>query len=353
MVAAHTLRKPAGRRAAGAGDYRKKLVLPPERFLTAVPARCRGCTRLASFHARRAVGRNCDHWNAHRTVASRRASGAQAARRAQCANNVKQICLGLIQQHTATLHLPPGFLWPVGAVAQTQETETTWIFHMLPYVEEYALNYEISTNDGVGSFSSKNVPIMDAFISTFTCPTNPPVELVNESTFARGNYGANDGIGPMTETDYTSLPVTRPVKGVFYLNSSTRFKEFTDGLTKTVLIAELMAIPGQDFRGILQYPEGPLYQHNQTPNTATPDVVRVGWCITIPEAPCTTDPINFPSWKPRSLLYWRGSWHTTGVNVGMGDGSVQYVVNEIDLPLWQSVCTPAQVAGETLFLGFP
>ncbi len=41
------------------------------------------------------------------------------------------------------------------------------------------------------------------------------------------------------------------------------------------------------------------------------------------------------------------SWHPGGVNVVMGDGSVQFVANEIDGQLWRALGT---VAGQELIL---
>ena len=71
------------------------------------------------------------------------------------------------------------------------------------------------------------------------------------------------------------------------INSRTRISDITDGTSNTALVSELLrSRPGDDHRGILHYPEGPLYQHNRTPNNPTPDEMRSGLCVSIVRAPC-------------------------------------------------------------------
>jgi hypothetical protein len=59
-----------------------------------------------------------------------------------------------------------------------------------------------------------------------------------------------------------------------------------DGTSFTALASETIRSKGDDFRGVMHYPEGPIYQHNRTPNTTTPDDWRGALCVSIPKAPC-------------------------------------------------------------------
>lgn len=65
--------------------------------------------------------------------------------------------------------------------------------------------------------------------------------------WARGNYVANNGIGPMTET--TTIDTNSRPQGVFMLQSKNRFADITDGTTNTVFLSELLKSPGNDWRG--------------------------------------------------------------------------------------------------------
>ncbi len=119
-------------------------------------------------------------------------------------------------------------------------------------------------------------------------------------------------------------------------------------------MSEIIAVEQEDYRGVLHYPEGPLYHHNYTPNSSQPDHHRstsgiYTYCNPTTPAPCIPTFANFTS---RSVLLTARSYHPGGVNVGMMDGSSQFVADTVDLQLWQSACTPSAVAGEVLFTGF-
>ena len=120
---------------------------------------------------------------------------------------------------------------------------------------------------------------------------------------------------------------------MFYMNSNLRLSKITDGTSKTVTISEIIALNEPDFRGVLHYPEGPLYHHNYTPNSSVPDNLRTNagstiTCTSTYEAPCIG---TFAGWNaPRSLLMTSRSRHVGGVTVGMADGSAHFVTDDID-----------------------
>jgi len=95
--------------------------------------------------------------------------------------------------------------------------------------------------------------------------------------------------------------------------------------------------------GILHYPEGPLYHHNQTPNSLVPDEIRGSSCVNVPEAPCTG---AYTAWNARMLTMTARSNHTGGVNLLMGDSSATFIQESVDLAVWQALATPGQVDGE-------
>jgi hypothetical protein len=104
----------------------------------------------------------------------------------------------------------------------------------------------------------------------------------------------------------------------------------------------------------MHYSEGPLYHHNYTPNDRTPDRVRNDYgrgygCSETPEAPCM---FAFSGWNDRKLIQTARSYHVGVVGLLMGDGSVHFVADEIDLGVWRAVATPKMVPGEAMFAGF-
>jgi prepilin-type N-terminal cleavage/methylation domain-containing protein/prepilin-type processing-associated H-X9-DG protein len=278
----------------------------------------------------------------------------EAAARAQCANNLKQIGLGLHNYHDTNGHLPAGSLWiPPGF--DRAAAESTWITWLFPFLEQDNLFKTADLNRGFGQ-GSPNHPnnfITSTVVPLFRCPSDGDVDVSNwgsSRVWARGNYAANNGIGPMTET--TTPNTTRP-QGVFMLNSKYKLTDITDGTTNTVFVSELIKVPGMvtdtvnsggsDWRGVMHYSEGPLYHHNYTPNSPVPDEVRRGMCVSIPVAPCLG---TTTSWNPKRITLTARSRHASGVNVLLGDGSVRFVANNISLATWQALSSPQR--GEVL-----
>ena len=283
----------------------------------------------------------------------------EAARRSQCTNNLKQIGIAMHLYSDAKKHLPPGHYWKEGNSSGTEGSEATWITYLLEHTEETVLADKIDWTLGFGhSIDQPNHPnaiITRTSLPMFICPSNGAQPSFNQVTphYARGNYAANNGIGPMREWDKVRERVPPGGDlGVFSINSDMRLAEITDGTSKTVLVSEM--IIGEDLttlRGIMHYPEGPLYHHNFTPNDFTPDSLRGSGplCTSTPQAPCVG---AFASWNTRRLTQTARSLHPGGVGVVMGDASVHFVSSDIDLNLWQAASTPQAVPGEVAFSGF-
>ncbi len=270
----------------------------------------------------------------------------EAARRMQCSNNLKQMGLGLHNFHDTRNRLPSGSYWPLGSGGDRNGTEATWITHLLPFVEQENLfkTGDFTRGFGNGSATHPNTRITSTFLPLFKCPSDVDVELSAwgaSVAWARGNYAANNGIGPMTEV--TAPVLTRP-QGVFMMNSQNRLTDIKDGTTNTVMVSELLKSPGAaDWRGVMHYPEGALYHHNQTPNSPVPDEFRRNMCLTIPRAPCIPTTTSF---SPKRITLTARSNHTGGVNVLLGDGSVHFVSNNINLSTWRALSSPS--LGEVL-----
>lgn len=285
----------------------------------------------------------------------------ESARRTQCLNNEKQIGIAITLRHDARNALPPGTVW-VGGMSKydSDGTESTWITHILEYIEEANLKGRLDWKRGFGQAwgdpGHPNNFVLAKNLSVFTCPSNLESKVYGTFTgaewWAKGSYGANNGFGPLVEAMDTDR-VQKRERGLFYLNSHINFKDFVDGTSNTAMVSELLVVPDNaskgDFRGVMHYVEGPLYHHNYGPNSSVPDGMRGDWCISIPQAPCAG---TYSSWSPKRLTMSARSAHPGGVNVLMGDGSVHFAADAIDLPVWQAAGTPKSIAGEVEFTGF-
>lgn len=267
----------------------------------------------------------------------------EAARRTQCKNNLKQIGLALHNYHDTHNTLPPG---AIQIFTGNLQNEASWISMILPGIDQTPLFNRANFSSCFGCNGGPGNPaweISSPSISTMLCPSDVDAELV-AFAYRRGNYAANTGIGALHSVSDPNDP-TRTAIGPFTMNSSKRFRDFLDGTSNTIVVAELLKVPGQDFRGVMHYPEGPLYQHDQTPNSSVPDQFRSGYCINITRVPCVG---VYGGYSDRAIVIGARSLHTGGVQVALADGSVRFISNNVDRLTWQHLGTPSggEVLGE-------
>jgi len=274
----------------------------------------------------------------------------EAARRSQCKNNLKQIGLALHNYHDSHLLFPPGAIQQfVGG----SKNEATWVAMCLPYLDQGPLYNTIDFNQCFGCVTNSSSPlylVASTFLPVMRCPSEPQVGLVGPSIpYARGTYAANSGLGPLHSLedphDATRVPGVTYTYGPFTMNSRTRIGDIRDGTSNTIAVSELRNAEGADFRGVMHYPEGSLYQHDRTPNTSTPDDFRTGLCVSTPEAPCIG---VYTAYNNRAIILTSRSGHTGGIQTLLLDGSVRFVSENINLQTWQALGTirKGEVIGE-------
>ena len=277
-----------------------------------------------------------------------------AAARTQCSNNLKQIGVGLHNHHDSVGHLPMLYIYKGDhATPASARSEATWITFLLPYIEQDSLFRTGNLSLPFGGSVNANNTIMATELAVMKCRANPgpttPVGTNYLATgWARGNYVANNGIGPHLSTWDPFTSVTTP--GVFLVNHKRKLEEITDGTSNTAFVSEIMTVGGAsnpgDWRGVMHYPELPLYHHNHTPNSGTPDGIRTAFCNnSFPAAPCVG---THSAYNNRQITVTARSGHQDGVNLLLGDGSVRFVRNSIDLATWQAIATPVRVTGEVV-----
>jgi prepilin-type processing-associated H-X9-DG protein len=226
-----------------------------------------------------------------------------------------------------------------------------WICFLLPYIDQGPLyqNYkfiESQRPEVVDWFGHANyattAPIGDKRLVTMDCPSHPPNdEQLNNGTgmehLARGNFAAcygKSGYGSVYGNDPT-------VGGLFGNNSKVRPTAVTDGLSNTIAISELKyrqpsgtGPSFEDTRGTWTYGTmgGNIFSTLIGPNSAVPD--KVWGCRNFPQEgmPCTQSGTPY-----RDMAAAARSYHTGGVNVSFGDGTVRFITDSIALTTWQAL----------------
>jgi prepilin-type N-terminal cleavage/methylation domain-containing protein/prepilin-type processing-associated H-X9-DG protein len=260
----------------------------------------------------------------------------EAAARTQCTNNLKQIALGCHGYHDANKALMKGYDFN----SSTNRTEATWIYYLLPYVEQQSLFNQMPLDTTFGSVNAGVTALNSVIPAVFACPSDVSNPSAKWIFLIKGNYAGNYGIGPQTSPGNPAWTMQGTVTkfGVLMLNSKIKLTDISDGSSNTALATEVIKAYGtgtaQDQRGVMYYPEGCLYQHNNGPNSTIPDGIRT--CTSLPEAPCT---VTFTAWNNRNLTMAARSRHSGGVNLALCDGTVRFVTNSVNLATWQGLGT--------------
>lgn len=266
----------------------------------------------------------------------------ESAARTQCQNNLKQWGLAMHTYHDAEKKLPPGafnnprsswppFLWSYleqGALLAAYDK--TQPFYLPPNIYTNGLNGIVTT------------PIPEYY-----CPADRPGALWKGDQYwrVRMNYAVSWGpnthppLAPIVQGDamfsWTGSPPnpSQPRK--------TTMAHVTDGTSNTLMLSEIiMAIADQtpwDTRGDVMN-DDPNYMDfafmaRTGPNSGT-DVMNAsnaGTCAnTVTMPPCTTG---------TNYAIASRSRHPGGINCCLGDGSVRFVSDGINLTFWQALST--------------
>ncbi len=276
----------------------------------------------------------------------------EAARRAQCINNLKQIGLALHNYHDTNNVFPPSYLTlpggnaVMGPPSVNGDTGPGWtgLMLLLPQLEQG--NLYNSFNINLPCWAPQNATLAQKQLPVFQCPSatngTGAYNVVDGggkvlATFARGNYVAN--AGRIDCWDDPSPNLSSVADGPFYRNSVTRMASITDGLTNTVFFGEQTPYHSDStwvgiVPGSVTCPTAPFAFAGC--DQAAPQInVHSGPGIN--EFP----PIIHPPNSNFGYVDEMYSQHTSGCHVLMGDGSVRFASKYMDGVLWSGLATRA------------
>jgi prepilin-type N-terminal cleavage/methylation domain-containing protein/prepilin-type processing-associated H-X9-DG protein len=285
-------------------------------------------------------------------------SAREAMRRAQCSNNLKQI--GLAMHNYMSVHdaLPPGWkgcCWG------------TWLIYVMPFVEQQALynSWNYSGNNVWQPYDvfdspfryggSANLTVTSTRVSVYYCTSDG-----GNSSLAGGpswpvtsqNYVVNFGNTSTTQEAnlngvvFLGAPFTdigSPITAIYGASTSPlatsmiiRPSSITDGLSNTILTSEVIVGQGFDLRGFSWWFQGAAFETYLGPNSTSPDMMQdAAYC----KYPYQNNPPCAGAASILTVTTAARSRHPGGVNVGMGDGSVRFVKDSINLIIWRALST--------------
>jgi len=271
-------------------------------------------------------------------------SAREAARRAQCANNLKQLGLALHAYHDTFGSLPPGriksydprYAGPKPPCTSSIVDKSLEVF-ALGFLEQTNLYNAI--NQDLAIIGAENSTVHSIAFSAFACPSDPmsgwPRDL---NPGALTQYGVPDP-ARMVFTSYAgsigSLPVlAQPLpgnncivpsslisqcNGVFNDLSPIRLASVSDGLSNTIFMAEKVTTILQELNAL-----NPQYaaQHGWYVTGNWGDTL-----ITTLYPPNAWDKVALGAMTARTNS--ASSIHPGGLNVLMGDGSVRFLKDSV------------------------
>lgn len=267
----------------------------------------------------------------------------EAARRAQCVNNLKNIGLALHNYHDTYNNLPYlGF--------ETANGDTISVFgRILPFIEQNAL-YETLDFNGRAN-DGKNRLYRTTPIDVYSCPSETVTLGESNSgnnhwSHQRYSYAVCVGNSNYNQADVNNWD------GLWtYKSGGTAFKmgdhiyglkDVTDGTSNTVMVSEVpMNTNDQGWQGMYAvgvYASGAGFTGYLGPNTrASVDGGRRCWNTNdyIQKIPCHNAGDNW-----RSATFAAFSMHPGGVNACNYDASVSFVPETIDIWTWRARTSP-------------
>lgn len=191
----------------------------------------------------------------------------EAARRTQCMNNLRNLALAVTNYESSNGIYPQGMQYNDKATIPIQSVfdfGPNWVISILPFMEEQGLHDSFDLELPISNVRNR-VP-RGQLIAVMLCPSDTfnktfydgSANARHGDNWARGNYGANAGNGPLFKRTIDGMYAadspgwkdsTR--RGIMGPNVAVKIRQIKDGTSKTMLISELRAGPvAGDPRGV-------------------------------------------------------------------------------------------------------
>jgi prepilin-type N-terminal cleavage/methylation domain-containing protein/prepilin-type processing-associated H-X9-DG protein len=281
----------------------------------------------------------------------------ESAARTQCINNLKQIGVALHNYAGVNKRFPSSHwrkIWDLDPTNPQGHFRWSCLAQITPYLEQdnvyRSLDMTVPLYGG-GTLQPAAVPFpqnvagLSVIIPIFLCPSDE-FRLVIPGR-APSNYAACVGSNPDGDAAVGT--------GMFFQNSKVRFTDVTDGTSNTVAFSEGILGPGGpnqtgtsgDVRTLYKNVTTSVSQANCDASTTLVTDRGSLWADgsyncglynnVLPPNSSTMDCVKHsnPAWRAAR------SRHVGGVNALLGDGSVRFVSEGINLTTWQALGTRA------------
>lgn len=284
----------------------------------------------------------------------------EAARRAQCSNNLKQIGLAMHHYHDQARCFPPGNIatsMPGRMSGWHVPCRTNWAISLLPFLEQEPLYSQYNHN--VDNRGPQNKDVRETDLDVYNCPSDPYAKELthpmyglgpgSSTKYRCGSYRAMAGRSDlrylfMPDRGFWGYPGFQPIhsahpewKGVFHvvgpsiLTRSERFSSILDGTSNTIAVGENHGVKDDmNFGG--------TYWASSASNSISQAVPLSESLQAVPEFwKCVS---TVPSDKACDFGW--GSYHPGIIGFVFSDGSVHFLDTSINMNLF---CDLSTIAG--------
>lgn len=258
----------------------------------------------------------------------------EAARRMQCSNNVRQLGIAMHNFESAYRTLPSGWI----SNGTSGAPGWGWGAKLLPFMESNNLYGNINLDAEIDADAHQAV--RETVVTTFVCPSDPFPNIFN-ITEGDSHHGHNhsatgdddddhgrldehgDVLFQVAKSNYIGMFGTFELEdapyngnGMFFGNSSLKFRDVTDGLSNTLMIGERSGKLG-----------GSIW-HGNIPEAAESFARILG----VSDHSPNDSHGHFEDFS---------SYHTGGVNFMRADTSTFFLPNSIDESVYHAMSTRA------------
>ena len=312
-------------------------------------------------------------------------SARESARRVQCSNQIKQLCLALLEFEEVFQTIPPGGEGgdtrryagqgiPAQYVEGCQRCDSsgtkpcvsgswsgdnwgTWLMRILPFIEETQTWDEVNgyLQDGMVLPVTRyraQLPDVDGHrggdppvVSQFRCPSDDYERALPYSNYTGSNGpfcnngGCANQVFPCARDWGTNIDhgnrqcgAATPCRlhGMFSRHAcwQVKLKDVTDGTSKTIFIGEKKVRAEYHLWKIGRHPTVGYWMAGNGGNAHANSLVPINYPIDLDSPNCSTGK-QFDSANENTSMGF-SSFHAGGANFGMVDGSVHFLPESID-----------------------
>ncbi|WP_435021033.1 DUF1559 domain-containing protein [Tundrisphaera sp. TA3] len=268
-------------------------------------------------------------------------SAREAARRAQCSNNFKQIGLAMHNYHATHDTFPPGYI--TGTLtndADSPETGPGWAWGtmLLGSLEQSAAYHAANFGRPIADPASQTVRTMS--LSAFLCPSSAggsgPVVLKDAggktlvADLSPGQYVASAG-----QLEVEEFPAQN--NGVFYRNSRVGVRDIADGTSTTMMAGERSRnVADATWVGVIPSSRVCTHPKWKVQDCETANVMVLGHTGPSPDQSW----VDVPNYRGAGADdFW--SLHPGGCNFLFCDGSVRFIKETVNPKIFSFLSTRA------------